>query len=215
MEYIYPVIAGGVAGTAASVIFHPLDTLKTIRQSGKTINWTHMNLRVLYRGVGPAAAMQIIGNGLLFGLYDFFKTKNGVDLVASFKTGVVEAFLYTGLEIKKARQQLETKARCANLPKQLSIMVSRETVGNCLYFGTYDHMKSQGFSTMVSGGSAGVAFWAFSFPFDTMRLNAQLGKPILSGGLYRGYSYALLRSFPSNATIFLCYQNTINYLNTL
>ena len=216
MEYVYPVIAGGVAGTAASVIFHPLDTLKTIKQSGKKIDRGHMNLRVLYRGLGPAAGIQILGNGLLFGLYDFFKTNDGVDFAASFKTGAVEAILYTGLEIKKTGQQLSSADRgWRGLPKQLGIMTSRETIGNCLYFGTYEHLKTSGFSTLTSGGFAGVAFWAFSFPFDTMRLNVQLGKPILSKGLYSGYSYALLRSFPSNATIFLCYQNTINYLNTL
>ncbi|RNF03459.1 mitochondrial carrier protein [Trypanosoma rangeli] len=112
-------------------------------------------------------------------------------------------------------------------------MLAREVPGAAAYCGTYDKVKElltpPGGSTaelspcrlMFAGGCSGVAFWTVFFPADVVKTRVQLdpcfshysfGKALrvlyAEGGLqalYCGWSLTALRSFPSNAAIFLTY----------
>jgi len=80
--------------------------------------------------------------------------------------------------------------------------------------------------TMLCGGLAGVCFWTCVFPMDVVKSRIQvrgiqgsvlsIGLNILrhegAATLYRGLTPALLRIFPSNASLFLAYETTKKYL---
>jgi len=80
--------------------------------------------------------------------------------------------------------------------------------------------------TMLCGGLAGVCFWTCVFPIDVVKSRIQVRGvqgSVLSIGLnilrheglttlYRGLTPALLRIFPSNASLFLAYETTKKFL---
>lgn len=69
-------IAGGVAAAAATVVFHPLDTVKTVLQSGAAQPLREIqSLRIggLYRGVLPAAASMMPACAVRMGSYEVLK----------------------------------------------------------------------------------------------------------------------------------------------
>lgn len=80
--------------------------------------------------------------------------------------------------------------------------------------------------TMLCGGLAGVCFWTCVFPMDVVKSRIQvrgIQGSVLSIGLnivrlegaatlYRGLTPALLRIFPSNASLFLAYETTKKFL---
>lgn len=212
-------VSGTCAGIMATVLWHPLDTLKTVAQSQKNVLSPQHSIRDLYKGIWYAGSMQVIGNGLLFGLYDYFSDgRKGVHYTAAFKTGIIEAFIYGFLEIKKARQQvLSPYTGTHRMGLQFSILTAKETMGNCIYFGTYYNLRKKltdvkgeewpsDQTTALAGGLAGIAFWAICYPLDTIRLRVQLRQPMFAPGLYNGYRYALVKAFPTNATIFFTYE---------
>lgn len=117
---------------------------------------------------------------------------------------------------------------------------SREMIGNVAYFSMYELMKSsisskssdpfehkqQQASTseiMLSGGLAGVAYWAVIYPVDTLKAMIQ-AQSITSPrfhtaisavneiglvNLYRGYFSCVLRAAPANAALFLGYESAL------
>ena len=56
-SFLRSAVAGGAAACVATVIFHPVDTVKTMlqQQSAAGLRRSQLSARVLYRGVGPAA----------------------------------------------------------------------------------------------------------------------------------------------------------------
>ena len=56
-SFLRSAVAGGAAACVATVIFHPVDTAKTMlqQQSVAGLHRSQLSARVLYRGVGPAA----------------------------------------------------------------------------------------------------------------------------------------------------------------
>ena len=115
---------------------------------------------------------------------------------------------------------------------------SREMIGKVAYFSMYELMKSNISSKshddsfehteqasaseiMLSGGLAGVAYWAVIYPLDTLKAMTQV-EPITSprfrttqsivneigfANLYRGYLSCVMRAAPANAALFLGYES--------
>jgi len=117
-----------------------------------------------------------------------------------------------------------------------SEVYSREMLGNVVYFSTYELMKSylmqstngtkleqnqpSALQILMSGASAGVAYWAAIYPIDTLKamLQAQsISNPrfhtaisaineIGLKNLYRGYFSCVVRAAPANAMLCFGYE---------
>lgn len=138
----------------------------------------------------------------------------------------------------------------AALYKGGSEVYSREIVGNIAYFGMYELMKSYlsggssnelsfqkgRFSShhpyqqatasqiVLSGGAAGMAYWAIIYPLDTLKVMLQAQsltnprfltavaavKEIGFTNLYRGYSSCVFRAAPANAALFFGYETALS-----
>jgi solute carrier family 25 carnitine/acylcarnitine transporter 20/29 len=78
-----PFLKGGVAATVGWVLAWPLETLKSLRQSGTDSRGALASLRFilesrglrgLYRGIGPGLARSVIGNGAALLAFDTCKS---------------------------------------------------------------------------------------------------------------------------------------------
>ncbi|CAD2212661.1 solute carrier family 25 (mitochondrial carnitine/acylcarnitine transporter), member 20/29 [Angomonas deanei] len=142
-----------------------------------------------------------------------------------------------------ARQIFSTEGGVKGLYKGGAATLLREVPGTIAWCGTYDRLKvymtPRGESSsdlpvwkrMWAGGLAGIAFWTVMFPSDVIKTRIQVD-PVYSNygitkalmeqykesgmrGLYRGWTMTALRSFPSNAVIFLVFDKVSLYLNGL
>ena len=110
----------------------------------------------------------------------------------------------------------------------LSATFYRETPGFAIYFSTYNYLKYRyeqknrqklGFvNSFIYGGIAGATSWLFIYPQDRIKTKIQALKDTNMSfkegfneivkkegikGLYKGFSYALLRAIPLHATAFM------------
>jgi solute carrier family 25 (mitochondrial carnitine/acylcarnitine transporter), member 20/29 len=94
-----------------------------------------------------------------------------------------------------------------------------------LYGSYYDDSQRTFFNIFLSGGLAGVAYWAFTYPIDVLKTRVQsdsITSPKYSGNidcllqivrqegvraLFHGISPCLLRAFPVNTGIFLGFES--------
>jgi len=110
----------------------------------------------------------------------------------------------------------------------------REIPGNVAWFGVYE-LVSDSFKTedghlpdigcITAGAAAGVAYWTFPYPADTVKTRIQISSQQGYGaktsffqvlrsivkeegvrGLYRGWGVTALRAAPSNAAVFMAYE---------
>jgi len=69
-------VAGGAAAAAATVVFHPVDTVKTVlQQQGASASIARLGVGGLYRGVGPAAMSMMPACAVRMGAYELLKAQ--------------------------------------------------------------------------------------------------------------------------------------------
>lgn len=72
--FTHSALAGGTASCIASIVFHPLDTVKTVLQSGAgNAGVQALGVEGLYRGVVPAALSSMPGCAARMGSYELIK----------------------------------------------------------------------------------------------------------------------------------------------
>eukprot|EP00731_Ephydatia_muelleri_P001755 Em0001g1755a len=81
-DFIVPLLAGGLAGTAVDVTLFPLDTMKTRLQSSKGF-WASGGFRRIYAGILPAASASAPSAALFFCTYELLKVVLGSSHVPS------------------------------------------------------------------------------------------------------------------------------------
>lgn len=142
--------------------------------------------------------------------------------------------IYSG-PIDCARQVVAARG-FAGLYKGMGATLAREVPANAIYFGTYEASKRaftpKGQSTdslgatalVVSGGLAGVGFWASVYPIDVIKTRIQTDSDVKPryrgmvdcarqmvraegiGALYKGVGPCLARAFPANGVTFLVFE---------
>lgn len=122
-----------------------------------------------------------------------------------------------------------------------SALLLREIPANFFYFGGYEGMKEllrspeeensqvAAWKLILSGGVGGMTYWGSIYPIDVVKTKIQIwdgegAKPSLLrvakntfkqdgiGAFYRGIGPTLIRAFPANASIFLAYEYTKDFL---
>ena len=114
--------------------------------------------------------------------------------------------------------------------------LGREVPGGMVYWACYntarqaiEHVESvpSSMKELFGGGMAGVGYWVFSLPADTIKSMQQASttnlsmagaaKQVMSEsgplGFWRGFTPAVLRAFPANGSTFLVATAVRNFLN--
>lgn len=215
------IIAGAWAGVCAAIIGQPFDTIKV--RSQLNIQSSHI-LKGLYRGISAQIGIQMISNSLLFGLYGQLTTVMSNHYLAAFTTGLIEGLVYSPLELIKTKRQAGLPApKWQDFHNGLKLCMMRESLGNCVYFGTYKYFRnitadfSKTYSIICSGALAGCCYWATIFPIDTVRVRVQANgftvkQAINCKQLYKGIYPCLVRAIPVNCVTFWGYEMAMEKL---
>lgn len=208
-------LAGSIASAVQTLTMHPLDTLKVYNQSN--IKRT-LTISGLYQGMKYPLSFDILAGSLLFGTYYNLKKKYSSE-TSSIITGIVVGTAITPFEVYKIKCQLNLKKRIP-CHKGIQFAIIRESIGNYVYFGTYDYLsKEKDFSPGISGGISGGLMWTVVYPIDYVKTNYVINKIDVKKfvqsnyrSLYKGYKFCLLRAIPANIIIFEVYEAIIRYL---
>ena len=204
---------GLMVGFIQTTIGHPLDTLKTNYQNRTTINMNGNKIKILYRGVKYPLMSSVITNGFLFHSNDLFHNKFNNYYLSGFLTGVICSPFINGFEAIKVKKQINNdnkinKIKLINLG--LSATLARESIACSLYFGTFNALRKNN-DAFTSGSIAGIMSWLFTYPFDVIKTRIQSGdsstwkNAISKGGLFKGLTICLIRSFIVNGSSFMAY----------
>ena len=179
-------IKGALSGMFGIILSHPIDTVKTSRQTVTNNLIKSYSLRNLYRGI----LSPLIGVGfekaLVFGTYTHLRKDFNLPVsIAGGISGFVATMIVTPYERIKILQQTKqtiTSKDISNprfLFKGLSATWSREIPGFAIYFSVYESLKNHFYtsknkdisiiSSFVFGGLAGSSAWLFIYPQDRIK----------------------------------------------
>lgn len=207
------------AALAQCAVGHPFDTVKVLLQSNHSskvgILWnTLQRPSNLYRGVQYPLLSASISNVILFPIYERVTPYTGSPFLSGGIGGLVVAPILFYFDTYKVQRQAGI-SRSHVVPSYRSLgKVSntlRETLAFSVYFSVYDECaQTRGWSALTAGAVAGLCNWGITFPLDTLksqqiRHQITLPEALRRGGLYRGYSVALLRAVLVNGAVFHTY----------
>lgn len=224
-------LAGCASGCLQSLIGHPLDTLKVIKQTSlpvknATKKYISSNKNLfslnLYRGVSYPTMMSMLTAGLIFDtnarIYKRFNSHYKSGFITGFCIAPIMYFFDTG----KIYHQTYVKKGNGNKKIQLFpyrqflkgnglvATFGRESLATSLYIGVYFDLAEKT-SPLIAGGTAGLASWGISYPVDVIKTR-QMNDCSLSflnaakqGYLWRGFGVCALRAILVNAAGFWAY----------
>jgi solute carrier family 25 (mitochondrial carnitine/acylcarnitine transporter), member 20/29 len=205
-------IVGGIIGTTQTLLGHPLDTIKVRIQNKQ--NWKNMKLRNYYRGSLYPLSGSLIYNTLVFPTYDrTFKYTNS-STISGLLSGIVVSPLVYLFDIGKIRRQSGSSLKISDFYKTRGMYsnILRESLANSAYFGGYFYCKKElEFSTLLSGGIAGLLNWTLTYPIDVIRTrqmtyNISIKEAINQKHLWRGFTPCAIRAIIVNSASFYVYE---------
>ena len=102
---IHPIIAGGLAGMCQVLVTNPIEYIKIQYQLSKQIEITQINLKNLYKGIGPCLARDIPFSAIYFPTYSYLKDSGNSTFISGLIAGVPAAYLVTPFDVIKTRIQ--------------------------------------------------------------------------------------------------------------
>lgn len=226
-------INGSLSGMFGVILSHPIDTVKTARQSKININYNFLNL---YKGIVPPLIGVGLEKAIVFGTYQYLRKLDFNVPVSGAISGFVATFIVTPYERLKILKQTSQKinTNIFQLYKGFSATFTREVPGFAIYFSTYHTLKNyyndkvnieinKKLSPEISflfGGISGFMAWVFIYPQDRIKTIIQSStndKKILTlikntfnnGGLksfYSGFSFAISRAILLHAGTFMMFE---------
>jgi len=186
-------LAGLICGSLQSIIGHPLDTIKVLKQKN-----TPINLKIfpkLFNGLVPS----VLSNSLITGI-QFYSYKHHSFLVLP----LISSILLTPFEYYKIQKQVNGEYKNV-FPKGFTITYCREFLGLNSYFRFYDYLEPK-YGPFLSGGLSGSFSWLISYPVDTIKTRIQsddtLKIALAKGNFYNGLLFCLFRGFIVNGVGF-------------
>lgn len=217
--------AGIVSGIFQTIIGHPLDTMKTLKQTNR---YQHLNIYNAFRGLTYPLISTSILNSIQFSSASYFRylLTNKYDISFDTKTefiagaaaGIVYGTFLSPVEYLKIKDQtMSTNARLGTLS-----CVLREIPGTSIYFGAYSYCRNHNIDIFLSGSIAGCLSWLLIYPLDVIKSQVQSGNSINIRNsikflmqnnkyLYNGIFLCLARGFISNGVAFYTYEKTLSY----
>lgn len=190
-------VAGLISGTFSQVVCHPLDTLKTLAQTGRPIVLSN-----IFNGVTPMIAKSLIRSPLTPFLNHMIRSQLGKEplplrdvIFAGSMTGVLQSPLSHGFDFFKIHQQngnTNTVQKLKSQPYAIArgfwCTAARNLLGCAAYYYSYEgilrwfkpnstfgHAAELGnVKVFLSGGLAGCFTWVVQIPLDTVKTQMQL-----------------------------------------
>ena len=194
-------LAGIFAGCVQALTCHPLDTMKTLIQANKPIQF---NPRFLYRGLTVPLASNGLISSATFGVY-YSSKESGVSFGNScLLAGVTAGLVCNPVELYKIRLQIPNSLPY-NPTRGLFWTLLRETPSMYFYYSAYEYCEEMNCHPAVGGGIAGTCSWLTMFHIDVIKTRIQSGvastarEAIQQGHMNRGLGYCLARAIPHNA----------------
>jgi len=187
---------GFFAGIGQSIIAHPIDTYKTwIQVSHKE----KITIKGLYRGFTYPTLFNSLISGFAFKSYEYGKNTNVKhnQILGGIYAGITTGLLSAIIEYKKIKEQLAIKTK---FNKQCLITMQLREIPACSsYYPIYENLKEKKYSTIVSGGIAGVTCWTSSYWADVLNTHVMTGsnlKDVLHKLTFKDYFRGILVSIP-------------------
>jgi solute carrier family 25 carnitine/acylcarnitine transporter 20/29 len=182
-------INGSLSGMFGVLLSHPVDTIKTFRQSSIKFNYNFLNL---YKGITPPLIGVGLEKAIVFGTYQYLRKLDFNVPLSGAMSGFVATFVVTPYERLKILNQTSQKVNTNifQLYKGFSVTFIREVPGFAIYFSTYHTLKeyyndrvngeimrvngetNKKLSPEISflfGGISGSMAWLFIYPQDRIK----------------------------------------------
>ncbi len=205
------ILGGFCVGWSEVLVGYPFLTAKVLLQN--RLPWWGHPLRRYYQGVRYPLVSSVGFNTVVFPLKERFYPHTGSYFVSGALAGIAVApqmyFIDTFTIRRQTNQGVGLKMFRGS--RGFGMTVGREVVALSTYFGTYHKMR-ENYSSLVSGGVAGLANWTLSFPLDTMRTRQMAQRCSLSeawrmGRIWKGFPIAATRAVVVNAVGFSVYES--------
>jgi solute carrier family 25 carnitine/acylcarnitine transporter 20/29 len=178
---------GCLSGMFGVALSHPIDTIKTLKQSSFKLNY---NLFNLYKGITPPLIGVGLEKALVFGTYQYLRNNNVNVPISGAISGFIATFIVTPYErlkiLKQTSQKINKHINPEFLYKGFSATFTREVPGFAIYFSTYHTLKeyylesihvnkidkTDKLSPIMSflfGGLSGSMAWLFIYPQDRIK----------------------------------------------
>lgn len=196
---------GWVLGVTQTIVGHPLDTLKTWKQSNIK---TKISLSSLYRGAFYPFISSVFLNQISFDLLEYNRKNKLPNYLNYLSVGVLNGIILTPLEYWKVREQHNLPKSI--IPKGFGLTLMREIPGASTYFYCLDYTVKNKINPFLGGGMAGICSWLITYPIDVFKTRYQVDVPlkeIIRKPWFTGLSYCLLRSFLTNGIGFLIFRS--------
>jgi len=196
---------GWILGVSQTLIGHPLDTLKTWKQSNIK---SKISLSNLYRGSFYPFISSIILNQTSFDILEHNRKNKIPNFLNYLSIGILNGIVLTPLEYWKVRDQHNLPKKI--IPKGLTLTLAREIPGCASYFYCLDYTVKNNINSFLGGGIAGMSSWLLTYPIDVSKTRYQVDIPyqqIFRKPWFTGLSYCLLRSFITNGIGFVIFRS--------
>ena len=213
-------VSGFLSGSLATIVTHPLDTIKTINQNNQKIDFKNLKFSRLYYGLSYPLVSGAILNGYFFGVHSEISKHYKEGFVSGALTGLVFAPLVNPFEMYKVRRQFAKKNnfKKLNLLRGFYSTMMREIIGSSFWFGTYYGIKDKINNPFITGMITGLVSWTSSYPIDVIKTRVQHNNKISyleaykMGNLWSGYRYCFLRSIIFSGILIPSYELINKYL---
>lgn len=201
-------INGSLSGMFGVLLSHPVDTIKTARQSNIKINYNFLSL---YKGITPPLIGVGLEKALVFGTYQYLRKLDFNVPVSGAMSGFIATFIVTPYERLKILNQTSQKVNTNifQLYKGFSATFIREVPGFAIYFSTYHTLKEY-YNDKLNGETMIVNGETTKVNGETTKTNKKLSPEIsfLFGGI--SGSMAWLFIYPQDRIKTIIQSNNTN-----
>ena len=179
-----------LAGISQSVIGHPYDTIKTLKQmNNKKKNLDILKdvlknngVRYMYRGFIPPLIGGCLQNCILFSSEDISNKYIKNSFNSGFIAGSVTAVVISPFELIKSKLQVNKDTNIEKIIsekgfkyfKGVHLTVLRDSIGYGIYFASYKFLQEKYNNPLINGGIAGTLSWIYSYPIDVVKTKYKL-----------------------------------------
>ena len=225
-----------IAGISQTIIGHPFDTLKTLKQvyNNKSVfnilqyikNKNGINY--LYRGYIPPLIGGCLQNSIIFSSEYYINNKinnennNKNNIYPGVLAGSFTSIIISPFELIKCKLQVNNKLSLKevvldnkkNLFRGLGLTMLRDSIGYGIYFSSYRYLQEKYNNPLINGGISGILSWIYSYPVDVIKTKYQISNESIKSiikqqnikTLTAGLNIMIFRAFFVNAGIFYIFE---------
>ena len=163
-EYFF---AGCISGLIQTIIGHPLDTLKILKQNNRIVN--KKNIRRLYSGISMPLMQTPLICGTSFYIDEIINQNINNHWISGCISGIISSFIICPFEYYKINLQ-QNKKKIINIKticgsyRNITYVIYREAPALSIYFGSYNELKKKICHYVLVGELRGVLLGFLHIP---------------------------------------------------